>query len=290
MAVLLDLLHPAPCLTTVVAPPSEAAPPSPPNQGSQNIGEIMQGHLTKRFFMPSVVIIACLALTGCAEDTIHERTTDTLATTPSITAAEDSQTASATGRSAEDGASLSDSDIQAAIQANDPSRPQSFQDTLDPYWQSLNLDGDPPVVTPVRTVTLQEANGTHFECMAEQGFPSVTDQHGQQAIEFSKDQAESMKLSQYICYARYPLEDKYYEPYSVDQLRIIYDWNKTEVTECLRNQGVEASTPPSFEAFAERYALTGREHWTATEGVDLMSLEELCPETPPDDLLYGNLE
>lgn len=251
------------------------------------IGVTMQRHLTKRLFMPSVVIIACLSLTGCAEDANPEGATDALATSPPITAAEDSQTASATGRSAEDGPSLSDSEIQAAVQANDPSRPQNFQDTLDPYWRSLNLDGDPPVVTPVRTVTLEEANDTHFECMAEQGFPSVTDQHGQQAIEFSEDQAESMKLSQYICYARYPLEDKYYEPYSVAQLRTIYDWNKTKVTECLRNQGVEASTPPSFEAFAERYALTGREHWTATEGVNLMSLKELCPETPPDDLLYG---
>lgn len=289
MAVLLDFLHPAPCLTTVVAPLSEAAPPSPPNQGSQTIGETMQGHL-KHFFMPSVAIIASLTLTGCAGDAIGDRTTETLATTPSATAPEDSLTTSPTGGSAQAGTSLSDSDIRAAVQENDPSRPQNFQDTLDPYWQSLNLGGDPPEVTPVRTVTLQEANDAHFECMAEQGFPSVTDQHGQQAIEFSKDQAESMKLSQYVCYARHPLEDKYYEPYSVDQLRIIYDWNKTEVTECLRNQGVEASSPPSFEAFAERYALTGREHWTATEGVDLMSLEELCPETPPDDLLYGSPE
>lgn len=237
-----------------------------------------------------VCALVLLAVVGCTEpDRGDSSSSETAATSPSSSpsAADSGSATSAPSGMQEPGASMSDDDIRDAVESNDPTRPQTFQETLDPYWRSLNLDGDPPEVLPVRSVTLAEANDVHFECMAEQGFPSVTDQHGQQAIEFSKDQAEAMKLSQYVCYARYPLEDKYFEPYSVDQLRAIYDWNRAEVTQCLRDQGVEASSPPSFETFVERYALTGREHWTATEGLDLMTLEELCPETPPDDRLYG---
>ena len=58
---------------------------------------------------------------------------------------------------------MSDDDIRDAVESNDPTRPQTFQETLDPYWRSLNLDGDPPEVLPVRSVTLAEANDVHFE-------------------------------------------------------------------------------------------------------------------------------
>lgn len=235
-----------------------------------------------------VVGVLVLGLAGCGGEAAGGRDVEAASASVVAPVTQDPSLATPpTGGATESDAAWSDAGIRAAVQANDPSRPQTFQDTLDPYWRSLNLEGEPPEVVPVRTVTLDEADDALVECMAEQGFPSVVDQHGQRGIEFSRDQAEAVKLSQYVCYARYPLEDKYYEPYSVDQLRAIYDWNRTEVTECLREQGVEASSPPSFEAFAERYALTGREHWTATEGIDLMSLEELCSETPPDGVLYG---
>lgn len=242
----------------------------------------------------ALAVVLLSGLAACTGEVTGDTSNATVAASPTAPTAQDASPAPASTAAPTQGdTSLSDADLRAAVEVNNPSRPHNFQDTLDPFWRSLNLEGEPPEVLPVRTVTVDEANEAYVECMAEQGFPSHVDQHGQEGIEFSMDQFEAMKLAQYVCYARYPLQDRYYEPYSVDQLRAIYDWNRTEVTQCLRDRGLEASTPPSFEAFAERYALTGREYWTATEGVDptsLMSMGELCAETPPDDLLYGDGE
>lgn len=58
-----------------------------------------------------------------------------------------------------------------------------------------------------------------------------------------------------------------------------------------RAAGVTAPEPPCFETFVARYAATGYEHWSPYgETLDLPPDREMerCPDTPPDEVLYGN--
>lgn len=180
---------------------------------------------------------------------------------------------------------MTDEELTEALGAT-RAAPRAFEDTLDDYWESTRLPGEKPEVEPIRVVSMSEANDAYFDCMEAQGFPSQLDDYGQRGIQFSAEQHDAMKHAGYVCYASYPLDGKYYEPYSVEQLQAVYEWNITVTSDCLREQGVEPSEPPTFESFVAEYAQTGREYWTASTDTDLSAVEEPCPETPPDDVLY----
>lgn len=192
--------------------------------------------------------------------------------------------------------SMSQEELTRSLQQAPPGPPRSNAEALQQYWEQAGLDGEPPAVQPVRTVDTAEWNTTiQPECMAEQGFPTTEDQHGQAGISFDLSQEDDLKRATYICMAKYPLDEKYLRPYSLSQLRILYDWRVEHTIPCMKSDGVSPPEPPSFETFVAEYAATGYKHWSPHTEVEVppeaqVTLGEStwCPDTPPEDVLYAD--
>lgn len=175
-----------------------------------------------------------------------------------------------------------------------PWRPTTANEALDAYWESLELPGEPPDVEVVRAVSIDEFNDIYHECMAEQGFPSTVDQFGQVGIESDLAQEDDLNRAGYVCQAQYPLDEKYYAPYTDEQLQVIYDWRVRETIPCLEQQGATVPPAPSFDVFAAEYASTGYVLWSPSTadgsifpaGADPDTARAACPDIPPDSLLY----
>lgn len=178
-----------------------------------------------------------------------------------------------------------DAVLEDALKSVQPSSATGLEQRKSDYWQTLGTAGDPPAVNTVRTVSMDEVDQVTRECMESKGFPSTVDRYGQVAIPFQAEQEEAMNLASYECFAMYPLDEKYFEPFTLEQLRMLYDWNIKEVSACLHEEGLTPSPAPTFESFVERYARTGVEYWTAYEGVDVGLVK--CEWEPPDEELYG---
>lgn len=132
-------------------------------------------------------------------------------------------------------------------------------------------------------------------CMADQGFPSTVDEWGQEGIPFELGHEDDLARADYVCAAMYPVEEKYLRPFSLHQLRLLYDWRVEQTVPCLRADGVEVPEPPSFETFVGEYAATGYRHWSPRSTVELPpeietgpGFADWCPDTPPQDVLYGD--
>ena len=171
--------------------------------------------------------------------------------------------------------------------------PGSAADALRDRWEYSGLPGDPPVVDVVRVVTSAEYNEIWPGCMEEQGFPTSTDQFGQPWIKFEREHEADVELASYICEAKYPMEQKYYDPYTDEQLRTLYDWRVGTNMPCLRSHGLEPSDPPSFESFVAEYRSTGYKTWSPKTAPELVVppekrdiVDEECPDTPPEEILY----
>ena len=175
-----------------------------------------------------------------------------------------------------------------------PPRPTTAAEALQHSWDGLGLPGRPPDVDVVRVISPDEWEEVYYPCMEAQGFPSHTDQFGQVGIEFEREQHDDLKLAGYVCEARYPLDDKYYEPFDSQQLRLIYDWRVGTTTPCLESFGGVVPPAPSFEVFAAEYESTGYVLWspisdpglTLPEDADMDAVLAACPESPPEDVLY----
>lgn len=190
---------------------------------------------------------------------------------------------------------MSEAELAAALDQVRHGPPRSAEEMLRGYWQSLRLDGDPPKVEVVRTVRPDEVDTALQACMAEQGFPSTEDGQGQVGIQFGADQQDALNVAGYVCHARYPVDDLYLQPFSVSQLRQIYDWIVDETLPCLAADGVSPPQPPSFEIYVARYAQTGHELWSPHQEAeppphvrDRTGVMSWCPDQPPDDVLYAD--
>ncbi|RIK14697.1 MAG: hypothetical protein DCC50_10430 [Acidobacteria bacterium] len=142
---------------------------------------------------------------------------------------------------------------------------------------------------------LEEYDEVRLACMAEQGFPSTVDQWEQEGIPFEVGHEDDLARANYVCTAMYPVDEKYLRPFSLHQLRLLYDWRVEQTVPCMRADGVEVPEPPSFETFVGEYAATGYRHWSPRSAVELPSeieadpgFADWCPDTPPDDVLYGD--
>ena len=184
---------------------------------------------------------------------------------------------------------MSQAELDEALAQAPPGPPRSNAEMLAQFWESTGIEGEPPAAQHVRTVGPEEANAVFATCLGELGFPSTVDQVGQQGIALDKSQQDDYHRASYVCLARYPLDEMYREPFSLGQLRILYDWRVGQTVPCLRADGVTVPDPPSFETFVARYAATGYEHWSPySEELQLPPEWDVqqCPDTPPDDVLY----
>lgn len=236
------------------------------------------------------VVLLAVLLGGCSGTTSADGSDDAASTSVS----DPFGTADQPSGTAYPDTAMTEEDLTSALDRLPHGPPRSADEALRGYWQSLRLDGDPPEVAVVRTVRPDEVDAAVQECLAEQGFASTDDGQGQVGIEFGADQHDALKLADYVCHARYPIDDLYLQPFSVEQLRTIYDWMVDETLPCMVADGVTPPQPPSFETFVARYAKMGYELWSPHQEVepppalrDRSGVLSWCPDRPPDEVLYG---
>lgn len=180
-----------------------------------------------------------------------------------------------------------------AQQAASPSSAPATVDTaakrareLAEYAKYLGLT-EVPDVQPVRFVSPDEQAGYHAACMAEQGYPAAPDG----TYGAAPGQDEAIALALYTCAARYPLDDKYEQPYTVAQQRIIYDHFASTLIPCFKSRGFEAPPLPVFETFlagigtAQEY--NPHAYLDNLTGPQMRELEQACPFLPPAEELWG---
>ncbi|WP_282005962.1 hypothetical protein [Propioniciclava sinopodophylli] len=154
------------------------------------------------------------------------------------------------------------------------------------YAKHLGLT-EVPDVHPIRFVSPDEQAGYHAACMAEQGYPADAD--GMYGAAPGQDEAIALAL--YTCVARYPLADKYEQPYTVAQKRIIYDHFESTLIPCFKSRGFEAPPLPVFETFlagigtAQEY--NPHAYLDNLTGPQMRELEQACPFLPPAEQLWG---
>mgnify|MGYP001085546073 CR=1 FL=1 len=148
---------------------------------------------------------------------------------------------------------------------------------------------NPPTVSPVRLITLDEWAPTQITCLSEEGYDAsfTPDGQGIQYPKFTEPAlTDALNLAIYTCEVRYPVSPRYMQPLSHAQLERLYDYRSGELVKCLANEGVEISSPPpSKEVFVESNGdWSPYAEFTPTDE-QIRDLPKQCPQTPAD--LWG---
>lgn len=131
-------------------------------------------------------------------------------------------------------------------------------------------------------------------CMIDAGWPVTTTPDG--GIEFPdrpEDQNPVLEADWELCREKFPVDPKYRQPLTVDQLTFLYNWFVNESIPCLEGEGYTDFDPPSLDVFIDTYDTEG---WSPYRDLNTdqlpmggwYSLTETCPQNPPVDELFGN--
>lgn len=163
------------------------------------------------------------------------------------------------------------------------------QETLDDQWAYVSSnypDAIRPVVPIVRYTTMQDQSETYVACLRDAGFDVALGGNGQGVVsEGLVSQAEAYDLAYYTCQAMYPLDPAFRVPLTKQEVEFIYDYLVGDLSDCLRDAGVEPATAPSFQSFLETYGTDST--WSPYEGITVESQERFdelnrsCPQYPP---------
>lgn len=150
--------------------------------------------------------------------------------------------------------------------------------------ENMGID-DPPVVTPIRVIRLDEWAETQIECLREAGY-DVTYTADGEGISFPPlDEAlfPSLDEARYVCELRYPVDPMYYEPLSDDQLKKLYAYRAEDLIDCLESEGYTVTvTPPSEASFVESGGVWNPYEHVSIDSEDLGHVSQACPQVPPD--------
>lgn len=161
--------------------------------------------------------------------------------------------------------------------------------------------GATTTTTPVVTVTTTE-NFIRFihpdewtalmvSCLAEEGWTVTTSPDGGVLFpEVTEEQAVEMENANDLCWERYPVDPKYRQPLTREQLTILYNWHVNTTIPCMEAEGFTGFDPPSLESFIENYE---QEAWSPYTDVNVSGqiaqrpAGSACPQLPPIDVLFG---
>ena len=150
-------------------------------------------------------------------------------------------------------------------------------------------DPPPPLPDVVRTTTPDDAADVWIGCMEDSGFPITVYEDGGYGWEApSPALAKDYDVAFYLCQAQYPPDPKYYQPWNVEQLEVLYAYQTGEVTDCLTELGYPPPPPPSQEKFISDYRNRVSPRWWVFDGVpehDLSVFRQVelsCPIQPAD--------
>lgn len=148
-----------------------------------------------------------------------------------------------------------------------------------------------PEVDRIRYVSLDEAPHAQADCLTNQGFPASVGTDGSMTIRGSAEQESAQAEATYICALQYPMDLKYSQAFTRDQFRTFFAYYRDELIPCLQGQGLDVAPLPSEETFVEGNAMETAP-WTPydslnLENIDVNKLNDVCPPTPSEELLYG---
>lgn len=144
-----------------------------------------------------------------------------------------------------------------------------------------------PRVTAVRTVSQDELSGVMNQCIVGKGFPGMTG-------DVPADQTTSWHLAIYECAAMYPINPRYQQPFSKQQLDVLYTYYEGTLVPCLLSRGLSPAHPPSHATFISAVGTSAMySPYNSVLGeLARMSeekrnaLEKACPEGAPDKLMF----
>lgn len=159
-----------------------------------------------------------------------------------------------------------------------------------------------PTATPTTNVELvryihpDEWALTRQECLEEEGWiVEISIDGGIKFPDVTPEQSVEMEAANDRCGERYPIDPKYRQPLSEEQLAFLYDWYIEVNIPCMEAEGYIGFDPPSLDRFIETGGTV--EQWTPidditdqieTRGGDtLPALYAVCPPGPPVDELYA---
>ncbi|MCK0111816.1 hypothetical protein MWU75_06660 [Ornithinimicrobium sp. F0845] len=162
-------------------------------------------------------------------------------------------------------------------------------DLLDALWEIADLDGERPEVDLIREVGDDAWLAVHVECLTQAGFPPTSNDDQAVRWDTPAEQSDAFALAEFTCAAQYPRLMAYQQPYSAEQLALMYDWMVEETIPCLAGEGYEVTDVISLEAFRASYAPESG-FWTPDAGVPggvPLAIQGRCPHMPPQEVLYG---
>ncbi|MCC7128617.1 MAG: hypothetical protein IT192_07365 [Microbacteriaceae bacterium] len=167
----------------------------------------------------------------------------------------------------------------------------NYSDYLALLKQASGIENPPPT-TMVRMISANELDTVWSDCMHEQGFDVLVTFDGGQSppIDLPESQAEAYKLANYICYAKYPVDQSTYE-FGEEQVKITYRYYVDSLVPCLESKGYQIDYVPSEAVFESSY---GSNPWTPYSVVDISrlsdeawkALNQACPQQPSYEVLH----
>lgn len=190
----------------------------------------------------------------------------------------------------------------------EPANPRPLDEVLSQGWpppseehlreiaESLRLDEPPQDVEFERYIYPDEYAAALVPCLTEQGVPaSALPDGGIGFGDIPPEQARLQTEALYRCQVRFPVHPFFEQPLDDEQLRRLYDYLAEELTACLEAEGYATAPPPSAEIFIESYYDPQSATWSPypiedprlDQEAEWYRLNEVCPQTPPLEVLYG---
>ena len=154
---------------------------------------------------------------------------------------------------------------------------------------------DPPHVDLIRWITMEEMPATTVACMDDAGY-TIRDT-GDGGIDLSglpdaqRGQNAPALVALWTCGAEYTIDPRTQLPLDNRQLRLLYDYFRGPLTDCLRDHGIDVGDAPSFPSFVDGFS--DHSQWTPWNEVgevdDFVGLNQDCPQQLSSDELYGPL-
>ncbi len=165
------------------------------------------------------------------------------------------------------------------------------EDVLQLLWEERGLEGPPEQIDLIREVSDAEYMPVQAECLTAVGFPPQVSGDSY-TWQVPAAQSDAFTLADYRCAAQYPRLLAYSQPYTDQQMTLIYNWVANQTVPCYAGRGHHVSGMPTLESFLEHYRAT-QTWWLPQDGMDPITFEEqealesVCPRLPPQDVLFG---
>jgi len=170
------------------------------------------------------------------------------------------------------------------------SRESARQDLLDSISDTTPEIEFPAEVPVIQWVTPEERIEYIDVCMTESGFPQGSDG----GYHSSADQFAAFEIAWYVCNGSYPLDERYVQPLSEAQIRLVYEYTRDVMIPCYNANGwpVDPSSLPSEDSWVQTWGTT--DMWIPPDEPGSMDSDtvntfgEVCPLMPPSEELYSD--